>query len=293
TGLVSVTVVVRTRSPVENAVPWTKVGVVAWPTAGRARRAARAAITARRAPDGAEGKSFIVIYSLTTREWRERELAWDSTRLHGEREVALRVASNRRAGDPSPFSRAVFEAPERNVGIGKDESELVRALERAQLAEERGHLARRVFVDPVQAHERIDQEGPRAVAVEGGTQAGAIARGIETEGRRDDEAEVEIAGAEAAGGGARREARARVGGGVVGAVEEDGAGLRHGEATERRGAGRDRDRDVEGEPGLPDLGGAADHADAVGTPEARTAVIREQCVTAVSEGDGDARRRPG
>src|SRR5213595_29328 len=53
---------------------------------------------------------------------------------------------------------------------------------------------------------------------------GAIARGIETEGRRDDEAEVEIAEAEAAGGG------------------------------DRRGAGRDRDRDVEGEPGLPDLG---------------------------------------
>ena len=122
---------------------------------------------------------------------------------------------------------------------------------------------------------------------------GAIARGIETEGRRDDEAEVEIAEAEAAGGGDRREARAQVGGGVLGAVEEDGVGLRRGEATERRGAGRDRDRDVEGEPGLPDLGGAADHADAVGTPEARTAVIREQCVTAVSEGDGDARSRPG
>src|SRR5438876_2200826 len=123
TGLVSVTVVVRTRSPVENAVPWTKVGLVAWPTAGRARRAARAAITARRAPDGAEGKNFMVIYSFTKREWRERELAWDSawdsTRLHVEREVALRVASNRRAGDPSPFSRAAFEAPERNVGIGK------------------------------------------------------------------------------------------------------------------------------------------------------------------------------
>src|SRR5438876_5122898 len=115
TGLVSVTVVVRTRSPVENAVPWTKVGLVAWPTAGRARRAARAAITARRAPDGAEGKSFMVIYSFTKREWRERELAWDSTRLHVEREVALRVASNRRAGHPSPLSR---DAPHafRNAG---------------------------------------------------------------------------------------------------------------------------------------------------------------------------------
>ena len=98
---------------------------------------------------------------------------------------------------------------------------------------------------------QADRSGGAAGGSGRGSQAGAIARGIETEGRRDDEAEVEIAEAEAAGGGDRREARAQVGGGVLGAVEEDGAGLRHGEATERRGAGRDRDRDVEGEPGLP------------------------------------------
>src|SRR5438876_1811731 len=70
TGLVSVTVVVRTRDPVENAEPWTKVGVVAWPRAGRARRAARAAITARRAAERAEGKCFTVIHSFTKARMR-------------------------------------------------------------------------------------------------------------------------------------------------------------------------------------------------------------------------------
>src|SRR5438552_9610788 len=96
-----------------------------------------------------------------------------------------------RAAGPGVFAQVVDE----------DESELVRALERAQLAEDRGHLARRVFVDPVQAHQRIDREGPRAVAVEGGTQAGAIARGVEAAGRRAGEAEGEVAEAEARGGG--------------------------------------------------------------------------------------------
>src|SRR5439155_19955535 len=64
---------------------------------------------------GPKAKVSLVIYSFTKREWRERELAWDSTRLHVEREVALRVASNRRAGHPSPLSR---DAPHafRNAG---------------------------------------------------------------------------------------------------------------------------------------------------------------------------------
>src|SRR5690348_16516837 len=80
TGLVSVTVVVRTRDPLENAVPWTKVGVVARPTAGRARRAARA-ITARRAPDGAEGKCFTVIHLFTKARMARAEtrLGFEST----------------------------------------------------------------------------------------------------------------------------------------------------------------------------------------------------------------------
>src|SRR3989442_5956944 len=55
TGLVSVTVIVETRDPVENAAPWTKAPAVDWATAGRGSRTPRVAITARSAVDRADG----------------------------------------------------------------------------------------------------------------------------------------------------------------------------------------------------------------------------------------------
>src|SRR5436190_24364665 len=78
TGPVSVTVVVRPRDPVVNVAPWTKVGAVARATAG-ARRTPRAAITARRAVHGAEGKSFTVIYSFAGARggWTLRRIRFD------------------------------------------------------------------------------------------------------------------------------------------------------------------------------------------------------------------------
>src|SRR5213593_1105907 len=66
TGAVSVTVVDETRDPVENAAPWTKVGVIDWAPAVTESRTPSAAITARRAPDRAEGKCFTVIHSFTS-----------------------------------------------------------------------------------------------------------------------------------------------------------------------------------------------------------------------------------
>src|SRR5437773_8935512 len=105
TGLVSVTVVVRTRDPVVNVAPWTKVGAVARATAG-ARRTPRAAITPRRAVHGAEGKSFTVIYSFAGARRAGPSAAFGLTPCGGE--VAFRVASNRRAGTrlPSFMSQA-------------------------------------------------------------------------------------------------------------------------------------------------------------------------------------------
>src|SRR6266446_5852118 len=60
---------------VENAVPWTKVGVVDWATAVRGRTVARAAIRARRAADRAECKRFTVNPSFT----RARAGGWSSS----------------------------------------------------------------------------------------------------------------------------------------------------------------------------------------------------------------------
>src|SRR5882724_13449331 len=55
TGEVSVTVVAEIGA-VENAAPWTKVGVVDWATAERGSGTPRAAITARAAADRADGE---------------------------------------------------------------------------------------------------------------------------------------------------------------------------------------------------------------------------------------------
>src|SRR5207249_534259 len=58
TGRVSGTVSAGTRDPVENAVPWTKVGVVDWASAERGSRTPTVAITASAAVDRADEKSF-------------------------------------------------------------------------------------------------------------------------------------------------------------------------------------------------------------------------------------------
>src|SRR5881628_2735950 len=58
TGPVSVTVAVETLDPVENAAPWTKVGVVDWAAAVRGRSAAKVAASASPAIGRVEGKCF-------------------------------------------------------------------------------------------------------------------------------------------------------------------------------------------------------------------------------------------
>src|SRR5439155_8932788 len=62
TGRLSVTVMVERRA-VENAVPWTKVGVVDWATAGRGNRTPKVTITTRPVVDRADGECFTVTHS--------------------------------------------------------------------------------------------------------------------------------------------------------------------------------------------------------------------------------------
>src|SRR5439155_23960016 len=61
TGPVSVTVTVETRDPVDNAAPWTQVGVVEPATAVRGSRTPRVANTARPAVDRSDGECLMVI----------------------------------------------------------------------------------------------------------------------------------------------------------------------------------------------------------------------------------------
>src|SRR5437899_12837247 len=60
TAPVSVTVAAGTRDPIENAAPWTKVGVVDCAAAGRGTRTPRVAIRARAPVERAEGGCFTV-----------------------------------------------------------------------------------------------------------------------------------------------------------------------------------------------------------------------------------------
>src|SRR2546428_11430096 len=62
TGRVSVTLNAETRDPVENAVPWTKVGLA---IAVRGSRAPRVTMTTRPAAERAEGKYFTETPSFT------------------------------------------------------------------------------------------------------------------------------------------------------------------------------------------------------------------------------------
>src|SRR6266478_2196780 len=80
TGEVSVTVVADIGA-VENAAPWTKVGVLDWAPAVAESRTPRTAITARRATDRAEGKCFTVIHSFTdARGWNLPRIPLDAVR---------------------------------------------------------------------------------------------------------------------------------------------------------------------------------------------------------------------
>src|SRR5438132_9121287 len=71
TGRESVTANAETRDPLENAVPWTKVGLA---TAGRGSRTPRVEIRTKRAAERANGKCFTQTPSFT------RAIFWGSSR---------------------------------------------------------------------------------------------------------------------------------------------------------------------------------------------------------------------
>ena len=95
----------------------------------------------------------------------------------------------------------------------------------------------------------------------------AVAFGVQAQGGSGDDEEVEDAERRAGGGGDAVEALADDGEGVLGGVEEHAATLLDGEAAQTRGAGGDRDGDVEGEERLPALGLPAQDADGALGPQ--------------------------
>ena len=134
--------------------------------------------------------------------------------------------------------------------VDESDGDVEVALQRAQQGEDGGDSARIVFVEGVQADERIEQEEAGPVHLNGPEEAVDVAEHIELEGRFGDEAQIE--GVELDSTMASHAVDALPGAveAVFGEVGEDGTRLLDREGAEARSAGSDTQGEVESEPGL-------------------------------------------
>ena len=137
----------------------------------------------------------------------------------------------------------------------------------AQKAEDGGDLGDGIFVDAVQADERIEDEEAGADALHRLDQALAVGAMIEAQRGDVDDGDVEGLEAGAGGAGDALEPGAHDVAGVLGREHQDGAGLVGVEAAQAGDAGGDRHSQIEGEEGLAAFGLATDDADGLVPPE--------------------------
>ena len=135
-----------------------------------------------------------------------------------------------------------------------DDGDAVAALQLAQIGEQRRHFAAGVLIDAMQAHEGIEDEQARVQFGDGRIEASAVGFKIEPHGGCGDDLDVEIGEDEAGGGADAVEPPAHDVERVLGGVKQNAPGAWHGEATQARNAGRDRDGEVQGEEGFPAFG---------------------------------------
>ena len=119
----------------------------------------------------------------------------------------------------------------------------------------------------MQAHEGIEDEQARLQFGDGRIEASAVGLDIEPHGGCGDDLDVEIGKTEAGGGADAIEPPAHDVERILGGVEQNAPGAWHGEATQARNAGRDRNGEVEGEEGFAAFGLAADDADRLLGPQ--------------------------
>ena len=150
--------------------------------------------------------------------------------------------------------------------VHQDERQVVTALEQPELGQECRDVRRRVLVETMKSHERVEDKKPGTVAIEGGGEPCPIVLGIESETVRKDEPEVESLDIDVARNRDGADAGTELCRAVLSPVEEDGAGITDREAAEGGSAAGDADREIEGEPGLAALGRAADEAHAMTGP---------------------------
>jgi hypothetical protein len=151
--------------------------------------------------------------------------------------------------------------------VHDEDSEVALTLKLTQVAEQLGDLARVVLIDPVQAHERIEDEHLRREPHDRVAQPRAIDLAVEAQRRCGDDVKRDILEPESAVSADADEAFLDDGRRVLGHVEQDRAGFVDVEEIERERLRSDREREIEGEPRLAALGRTAEDADARASPE--------------------------
>ena len=195
------------------------------------------------------------------------------TVLSGEEELLALASEGERSVDPGEEVAGSAEALTAGGGavlagvMHDDDGKLVRTLELAEIAEHGGDVAGLVLVDPVEAHEGVEEEKARRVGADGLSEPPLIARQVESDGGCGDDADGQSGELEAAVVRDTGEALFDHGRRVLRHVDEDMPGLGDGEGVEAGGTAGHGDGEIEPEPALPALGRAADDADAGACPE--------------------------
>jgi hypothetical protein len=101
----------------------------------------------------------------------------------------------------------------------------------AELAEERGHVGGGVLVRAVQPDEGVEEQQPRAQAFEGGVEAGAVERAVETQGGDGEQKPIEVGEAQVSRPGDRKQPVAQLLRAVLGAVGEHWTRAFHGDES--------------------------------------------------------------
>ncbi len=125
-----------------------------------------------------------------------------------------------------------------------------------------------VFIDAVQAHERIEDQQAWLQVRDGLLEAGAVGCLVEAHGGGGDDVNIQILQITGGRGADALEPAAHDMQGILGGVEQDPARPGHGEAAQAGGARGDRNGQVQGKEGLAAFGFPPDDADGLLGPQA-------------------------
>ena len=123
------------------------------------------------------------------------------------------------------------------LGVVDDEDgHAVPALQLAQVGQQRRHFTAGVLVDPVQAHERVEDQQARLQTGDGVGEVAAISIEIEAQHRRRDHLDIEVGERDTGGSRDAFEPPAHDVQCILGGKEQDATGARHREPAQARHA---------------------------------------------------------